>query len=430
MYLDKIKNYLKKLNYKCYILAFLLLFGIMPIIPRAVSTYLTTYSYMVLVVAVVLFTVFACRLSHLREMVAMLLPFLIYQLLAMLFVQNKDVLLAGYQILLFMLPVCVGFYLYANKFRSELYSAVIVIAYFITAVTTIFGCMKYPDAARILATTKTSQDPTAVIYEMMNIGGYSFVYSMVLLYPFVVLAFKMKRLHIIPTVIITVVVFSAVISASYSYAFMLLMVTTLLFFIPRNITVKRFILLTIFFVLVVFLFRSTVAAIVSALGDFLGNSTMTNKINAIFLGKDAIEGFDDDRGTLYMLSIKAFLKNPLIGNLSVGRDTTGGHSFILDNLGNYGLVGGILMLFMYRGIWRTFFRPLKNRPGFCLVLWAFIQPLILSSINTGMWQNNLCLYTPILLCIIYGNEIYQVNPEKSPSPLVKVNVLQSKVRNE
>ena len=430
MYLDKVKNYLKKLNYKCYILVFLLMYGIMPIIQRAVSAYLTTYSYMVLVVMSALFTLFACRLVHLKEMITMIVPFLIYQILAMLFVQNKDVLLAGYQILLFMLPVCLGFYLQSNSFHSELYSAVIVIAFLVTGITTIYGCMAFPDAARVLATIKTSQDPTAVRYDWLNIGGYSFVYSMVLLYPFVVLAFKMKRLHIIPTVIITVVAFSAVISASYSYAFMLLMVTTLLFFIPRNITVKRFILLTIFFVLVVFLFRSTVAAIVSALGDSLGNSTMTDKINAIFLGKDAIEGFDDDRGTLYMLSIKAFLKNPLIGNLSVGRDTTGGHSFILDNLGNYGLLGGGLMLLMYRGIWRTFFRPAKDRPGYCFVFWAFIQPLILSSVNTGMWLDNLCLYTPIMMCIIYGKEIYQTNTEEIPAPLVRVNVLQDKVRNQ
>ena len=430
MYLDKIKNYLKKLNYKCYVLVFLLLFGITPIIQRLVSKYLTTYSYMLVVVAVALFTIISCRLANVKNMVKLLLPFLIYQILAMLFVQNKEILLAGYQILLFMLPVCVGFYLHANKIHSELYSSVILIAFLITGITTIVGCMRYPDAARILATTKTSQDPTAIEYEMRNIGGYSFVYTMVLLYPFVVLAFKMKRLHIIPTVIVTVIAYSVVVSASYSYAFLLLMVSTLLFFIPRNITLKRFILLILLFVLIVVLFRTTVAAIISSVGAYLGNSTMTDKINAIFLGKDAIEGFDDDRGALYMLSIRSFLNNPLYGNFFTGRNTTGGHSFILDNLGNYGLIGAGLMLLMYSGIWRTFFRPIKGRPGYCFVFWAFIQPLILSSINTGMWLDNLCLYTPILLCYIYGNEFYLKQSETKPTPLVQVNVLQSKVTKE
>ncbi len=430
MYLDKVKVFFKKLNYKCFVLIFLLLFGIMPIIPRAVSTYLTTYSYMALVVAAVLFTFITCRMTDIKEFILLLLPFIIYEMIVLIANQNSDVLLSGYQVLLFLLPVCIGFYLVSNIFFCGLYTSVIVIAFVITAFTTIIGCMIFPNAARVLATTATSQDPIAVMYNWMNIGGYGFVYSMVLLYPFVVIAFKMKRLHIVPMILITVLVFATAIAAEYTYAFMLLMISLLMLVIPRDITVKRFIVLILVLLLAVILFRTTVAAIVSALGNFLGNSTMTDKINAIFLGKDAIEGFDDDRGALYMLSINAFLSNPLFGNLAKGRFVTGGHSFILDTFANYGLLGGIPMILMYRGIWRTFFRPIKGHPGYCLVFWAFIQPLILSLINTGMWLDNLCLYTPILLCFIYGNEIYQTDMDESPSPLVKMNVLQSKVRNE
>ena len=157
---------------------------------------------------------------------------------------------------------------------------------------------------------------------------------------------------------------------------------------------------------------------------------MVDKINAIFLGKDAVEGFDDDRSALYMLSIESFLKNPLFGSLPSGNALTGGHSFILDNLARFGLVGGGLMIFMYRGIWRVFFRPLKGQPGYCLVFWAFVQPILLSSINTGMWLENLCLYPPILLCYIYGNKFYLNQSETKPTPLVQVNVLQSKVTKE
>ncbi len=430
MYLDKVKQFFKKLNFKSFVLIFLLFFGIMPIIPRAVSTYLTTYSYMALVVAVVLFTIVACRIANVRDFILFSLPFILYQLIVLLFNRSDEILLAGYQVLLFLMPAFIGYYLVTHPFYSQVYTSVIVIAYLITGITTIIGCMKYPNAARVLATTASSQDPTAVLYDWNNIGGYQFVYSMVLLYPFVILAFKMKRLHIIPTVIITVIAYSVVITASYSYAFILLMVSTLLFFIPRNITLKRFVLLTLLFVLIAILFRTTVAAIMSSLGEYLGNSTMTDKINAIFLGKDAIEGFDDNRGELYMLSIKAFLNNPLFGNFFTGRNLTGGHSFILDNLGNFGLIGGGVMLFMYRGIFRTFVKPLKDQAGYCFVLWAFIQPFILSTINTGMWLDNLCLFTPIILCFIYGRDIYLSRVDEKPTPLVQVNVLKSKVRNE
>lgn len=329
-----------------------------------------------------------------------------------------------------MMPAFIGYYLVTHPFYSQVYTSVIVIAYLVTGITTVIGCMKYPDAARILASTETSQDPIAVMYSWMNIGGYGFVYSMVLLYPFVVLAFKMKRLRLIPMILITVVMFVTVISAEYTYAFMLMMITALMLILPRDISIKRFILLMLVFTLAVFLFRTTVAAIISAIGDYLGNSAMTDKINVIFLGKESVEGFDDDRGALYMLSIESFLKNPLFGSLPSGNALTGGHSFILDNLARFGLVGGGLMIFMYRGIWRVFFRPLKGQPGYCLVFWAFVQPILLSSINTGMWLENLCLYPPILLCCIYGNEFYLKQSETKPTPLVQMNVLQSKVTKE
>lgn len=430
MYLDKIKSFFKKLNYKSFVLIFLLFFGIMPIIPRAVSTYLTTYSYMALVVAVVLFTIVACRIANVRDFILFSLPFILYQLIVLLFNRSDEILLAGYQVLLFLMPAFIGYYLVTHPFYSQVYTSVIVIAYLVTGITTIIGCMKYPDAARILASTETSQDPIAVMYSWMNIGGYGFVYSMVLLYPFVVLAFKMKRLRLIPMILITVMMFVTVISAEYTYAFMLMMITALMLILPRDISIKRFILLMLVFTLAVFLFRTTVAAIISAIGDYLGNSTMTDKINVIFLGTDSVEGFDDDRGALYMLSIESFLKNPLFGSLPSGNALTGGHSFILDNLARFGLVGGGLMIFMYRGIWRVFFRPLKGQPGSCLVFWAFVQPILMSSINTGMWLENLCLYPPILLCYIYGNEFYLKQSETKPTPLVQMNVLQSKVTKE
>lgn len=430
MYLDKIKTFFKKLNYKSFILIVLLLFGITPIIQRAVSAYLTTYSYMLLVVAVVLFTIIACRIAHIREFVLFLLPFILYQVIVLLYNRSDDILLAGYQALLFMLPVLVGYYLVTHNFFAGLYTCVIVIAVVITGITTIIGCVNYPEAARTLATTKTSQDPLAVLYEWNNIGGYRFVYSTVLLFPFVILAFKLKKLHIVPTILFTVLAFTIAITTEYTYAFVLLMMSTAMLFIPRGIAVKKFILLIFVCVLAVLLFRTTIGAIINNVGEYVGESTIIDKLKVLFLGKEAVAGFSDDRDELYRLSFNTFLRNPLFGNLFSESQKTGGHSFILDNLANYGLLGAGLMVFMYRGIYRVFIRPLKNQTGYCLLLWTLFQPIFLSTINTAMWLDNLCLYTPIILCAIYGQEIYRNRADESPTPLIRVNVLQSKVKSE
>ena len=183
-------------------------------------------------------------------------------------------------------------------------------------------------------------------------------------------------------------------------------------------------------VLAVLLFRTTIGAIINNVGEYVGESTIIDKLKVLFLGKEAVAGFSDDRDELYRLSFNTFLRNPLFGNLFSESQKTGGHSFILDNLANYGLLGAGLMVFMYRGIYRVFIRPLKNQTGYCLLLWTLFQPIFLSTINTAMWLDNLCLYTPIILCAIYGQEIYRNRADESPTPLIRENVLQSKVKSE
>ena len=426
MYLENVKSFFKKMNIRTVVFVYIILMCVTPIAPRLTSMYLTTYFYMIVVAVSFLFTFLSCRLHKIKEYIIFILPFITYQMIAMLTNKNPDILLAGYQVLLFLFPACLGFYLVTHNFFVQLHSVVLVLAFSVTCMTTIVGCMANPDAARTLATTVSSQDVLAIFYEMQNIGGYAFVYSTVLLYPFVIIAFKMRKLHFLFVIGFTAVVAFMVIQASYTYAMLLMLVSTLLFFIGRDITPKRFFKLLIGFVLIVLLFRVTIAAILSSIGNMIGNEAMVDKINAAFLGTEAVDNFDDNRSELYMYSFNMFLRSPLFGTLFGGRRVTGGHAFILDNLALYGLVGAALMILMYTGIFRTFIKPFRGKPCYVMVLWTFIQPIILSTINTGMWLNNLCLYTPILLCAIFGNDVFLNVVRPQPVPEIPVNVLQSR----
>ena len=426
MYIEKIKQFLKKVNIKTLVFIYILLMTVTPIVPRLTSMYLKTYFYMVVVLVSVLFTFLACSINKIREYIVYLLPFIVYEMAVMLTNNNPDVLLAGYQVLLFLLPVCIGFYLVTHLFSVQFFSVFLILIVGVTCVTTIIGCIANPDAARVLATTKSSQDLTAIIYEMQNIGGYSFVYSTVLMYPFVILAFRMRKLHFIFVILFTGLVMIMVIQASYTYAMMLLLLSIMMLFIPRDITVKQFFMLMVAFVLIVLIFRVAVAGILTYFGNLIGSDSMVEKVNAVFLGTDAVDNFDDNRSELYMYSIKMFFNSPLFGTMFGGSKVTGGHSFIFDNLALYGLFGAALMILMYRAIYRTFILPFREKPGFVIVLWTFIQPIILSTINTGMWLANLCMMTPIFLCAIYGNEVYLRYIQPQPGPEIPVNVLKSK----
>ncbi|MBQ3418153.1 MAG: hypothetical protein IJH32_10030 [Ruminococcus sp.] len=402
MYIDKVKRIFRQLNIKSWFFIYILMQTIVPIVAVFTSKFLTTYFYMVVVLTAVIFTLVSCRLLNVREFALLLFPFIGYEILNMFVTNSDDYLLAGYQILLFLLPVCLGFYVFKSNKRLPIYAAVITALFAVTAITTIIGCIRNPSAARILASTASSQDATAIKFWWQNIGGYGFVYSAVLLYPCAVIAFKMKRLNTVVFILLTVLLYALVINAEYSLALMFLMVSTLLLFVKKDLSVKKFLLMLILFVLIVVLFRTTIAAILTRLGSYLGNEGMMEKINVLFLGKESVEGFDDARDELYLLSIKTFLSHPFFGCLKISSSGIGGHSFILDNLASFGLVGGALMFFMYRGIYKVFFQPFSQQPGYNMVFWVFLQTIILSTVNTGMWQFNLCVYAPIMFGYVYG----------------------------
>ena len=90
--------------------------------------------------------------------------------------------------------------------------------------------------------------------------------------------------------------------------------------------------------------------------------------------------------------------------MPTGYHITGGHSFILDSLAHYGLVGAAILFFMYRAIYNEFYRPFSDKAGYGFVIYSFLMPLGLSVVNTGMWQQNLCVFMPMFLMAIYGKE--------------------------
>jgi len=425
MSIDKVKSFFKQLNIKSYVFIYILLYTIVPIVSYLTSKYLTTYSYMVIVVISVLFTFYACSLKHIKNYMMLIAPFVVYELLVTISADDNDYFLAFYRILLFMFPICVGYYLTRYPSHYSFFTILAAALFAFSAVTTIIGCIRNPDAARTLATIESSQDPTSIKYLKQNIGGYTFVYSAVLLYPCVILGYKMKRLHLAFAIGFALLVFALAVYSEYTYALMLSLVSTLLFFVKRDISLKRFIMMIVIFSIAVVLFRTTVAAILTRIGSFIGNDTMTQKMTAVFIGQEAVDNLDDGRDHLYMLSIKTFLSHPIFGNFSQGGKGSGNHSFILDNLAVYGLVGGVLMVLMYRCIFNTFYRPFAEKTGYGFVVWIFIQPIILSAINTGMWLNNLCLLAPLALCCIYETDCASLVKKDLKKPML-VHLLKSK----
>ena len=402
---NTLKSVLKKhVTVKNFIFLFIIIYTIAPIVSQITSTFFTTYFYMAIVVTAVFLVFGACRLQNINDLVFLVLPFIAFEMLEMLITDEKSILLVGYRALLFIMPLCLGYYIKKNDFPVAVYVGVTIATYAITAITTVVGCMQNPGAARILATIKTSDDPLLVYFNWANIGGYSFVYSAVLLYPAAIIAYKRRKIRLIVALIPAVMLFTMSVQAEYALSLTLLVFTSALFFIKRNLTQKGFIRLAVFLLLAVVFFSSLFVALMNYVGRMTGNEEMTQKLTAIFSGQDSLNSLEDDRLSLYMYSVDLFIKNPLFGTFFSGNHVTGGHSFILDSLAHYGAVGAVLLFLMYRAIYKTFYQPFCEKDGYGFVIYAFLLPVILSLVNTGMWLGNICFFMPLFLIAIYGKD--------------------------
>ena len=103
------------------------------------------------------------------------------------------------------------------------------------------------------------------------------------------------------------------------------------------------------------------------------------------------------------MSINTFLRNPIFGSYW-GGGGNGGHSFILDFTAQFGIIGLSVLIFAYCVIYRYFLAPYKNKEGFGFVVWLFVQTLLLSLVNTGMWLIVLTVIIPIFLKVIYKGD--------------------------
>lgn len=396
---NKLNRFIWKMIYTLPIL-----YIIMPIISRIISTYFTTYAYMLIIIWAIVGIVLGNGIISLNKYCGgILLPFILFNMLTFL-TRSESLVLWGYSILLNFLPIVLGYFVVYHRGRDvSYYRNIILIAFAITTITTCVGLIRYPFAARVLATIESANDVDAILYNWQNIGGYEFVYMAVLLYPLLILAYKRKKIGLIPTIVSVITLFFMVILSEYTTALLLLMITSLLFLVRRNLTSKDILVFLLFSIICMFVLDSVLSDFLQWVGSLTGSETMIERLNSLAEGKIGLEQSESNRIFLYERSIQTFFSNPLFGTMLKGGGSVGGHSFILDTIGVYGICGGILLFFMYRKIYRLFFAPFRNKAGYGYVLWLFFQAILLSCINTGMWLSVLTLFAPIILYKIYDD---------------------------
>lgn len=379
-------------------------YSVAPIVSRFISSYLTTYFYMIVVFLTIALIMVKKGMHSFQQALILIFPFLCWMLLTY-FTRTSSLLLWAYQVMLELAPVLIGYYLitYCNR-KDKFFPWLIFLLCAVTLITTIVGCIQYPTAARYIATISDSQEALAIQYDWMNIGGYNLVYIIVLLHPLLILAYKQKKIKKIWAFIGSISILALSIYTEYTTAFLLTILTGLLYFFKKELSWKRLLALGVVVVLLFFVFSEAISNFLLYLSEIIESESISTRLEALAGGRVGIENSEDNRIALYEMSLNTFFQNPIFGTFITGGGRIGGHSFILDYIAQFGLIGVVLIVAMYRVIYKKFFAPYKNKKGFGYVYWLFLQAILLSLVNTGMWLIVLAVFTPIFLKAIYPEE--------------------------
>lgn len=381
-----------------------LAYSTMPIVSRLFSAYLTTYAYLAVVLVTVLAVLLIGKQDFLINLFPIIIPLIILNVL-IYFSTNPSIIMWVYSLLLNILAIVIGIYViqsYDTKLLKIL-TYFILIIHGITALTTIIGLNNNPDAARYLATVADSNEADAVKYGFMNIGGFEFVYSVALIYPAIIYGFKRKKIHVSIVIIYAVIDFILVINTGYTIALLLFIASTVFVFFKNNLTVKNVVIIFVITLLVSLLVFPLFSYLLNALADVIGNETIAERLRDLAGGREGLEASEDNRLALYMTSLTSFIIHPLFGGM-FNSVSIGGHSEILDKIAQYGIFGLIAIVLIYSEIYKKFFKVYKNESGYGYVFWIFMQAVILSVLNPGMWIYQLALMIPVILAYINQKE--------------------------
>lgn len=358
-----------------------------PIAQRVIPTPLQVAS----VVAFV-FIAFVASKDRSSDMVAFLAPFLPALLLilmtqvAMRPATVEGIALSLYVSVLWILPPLMCFYLIARSrpglaLRTLRAQFVIVT---VTVITSIVGLMRHPLAARILATDIGSDDPTFQMYNFENIAGFNLIYFLVVAFPMLVACRKQGLIGRLPFLVILGSVSAYVFLAEFAFALGLLSLAFVSLFVPKKGSRFSFALMALGTTSALFLIMPYAAGIADYLAATTDSVVLSLRLQAF---SDLISGTgssNDDfslRQSAYIQSIDAFVRSPFWGT-GVDRSVNSGeHSFFLDFLAQFGILGAGALCLVYGQIYSKLYLPHRGRPYYGYMLWSLLMAIVLAFIN-------------------------------------------------
>lgn len=353
-----------------------------------IMKYLSVVYIDMLMVFILFFSIVAKSGPNFLKFVKPFLLLIFFQLIGGLLKANgvKSILLTFYSSLYFILPLILGFYLISNNYIKiiKLLLLEVVICIIITSVTSSRGLKEFPFASRELASGMDG-DPNFMLYNLRNIGGFDFTYLVPIVIPMFLFMYSKKTINVLQLVIILYLLINFVFLSQYTTAIIFVFVALLSLLFARNYTPRKFILIILSFSLIFIFLKPLIGSLFFYLA--IDNVSPDVAIRFIALGEKMMGGETSNdayllREEVYNKSIQIFLSDPILGGVFHGSNNIGGHSFVLDIITSFGLLGFISLFFAYRQIFRCFYKPYKNESYYGYMLWALLVSIMLAILNT------------------------------------------------
>lgn len=261
-----------------------------------------------------------------------------------------------------------------------------LIAMMITSITTVQGLEIFPFASRELAGAANSEQRD--LYRSMNIGGFEFIYALVIAIPTALWMIKHTNKY---RKWLNIGVLLSMIYCIYASEYTTALIITILVIVMVPVYARPKMRPVIFVGAVLFVFfagTGIFSAIVRGISSMVDSDYVADRLQqvALLLEGQSAENIDtdtsNDRLVLMQNAWDGFVSSPIWGNnwLTWHKNVLSGHSFVLDILSSSGVLGLFIYLsFFYKVFKQLFVTGFKKMTYYSKITWiAFITVTIMN----------------------------------------------------
>ena len=307
----------------------------------------------------------------------------------------------------------------SNKSQRLIVSS-FIICFAVTALTTYLGCLQFPSAARTLAngTFVESNPETVALYRSLNIGDFLFVYTAVPMLPLLLYLYRNGTYNKWVVFGLLILYSVAIYKTQYATAFLIGLVALLFLLLPLRLTPRNISKRIFVAVILVILFLPIITLLLETLSKSVDSEVLSQRFQELssFSNNESSLDEDSDLGTRFQLwtsSFKGFLEHPITGCYVLGKTETlkwlGWHSFILDAMCRFGILGLFFVVLMFRRIYKHFLLPYRLHPIYIYAYVAYWINIIQCLLNPTTAEMIFVFLLPLLFSVSKNKQMQYCN---------------------